>query len=231
LELDGPTHLGIGQLFLFLVVEITVLEMLFFGLGHGLKLLLGLEVEFLDERREEEAQDHLKEQVSSIESSEMRLQAHLQVRILPRPQRPHPQIGQNDLTTRMGQQRPMIGRHRQRQATLARPRMQLARQQPLGLLRVLSVAKVQQFQTALLKLLRITPQLLVNLRIQVIIGRFMGHRLVQLTRHQRLGQRLLTMRPHQHRHLLAFGQHSPDLKGDKFRSEKKPCPLSQKRFN
>lgn len=71
--------------------------------------------------------------------------AHLEVGIFARTQSSHPQIRQYNLTAGMCQQGAMIGCHGQRETALIRPRVQLAGEQTLCLLRILSVTEIQQF--------------------------------------------------------------------------------------
>lgn len=70
---------------------------------------------------------------------------HLKVGILARPQSAHPQIRQYNLTAGMCQQGAMIGCHGKGETTLIGPRVQLAGEQTLCLLRILAVAEIQQF--------------------------------------------------------------------------------------
>lgn len=69
---------------------------------------------------------------------------HLKIGILARTQSAHPEIRQYDLAAGMGEQGAMIGGDGQREAALIGPRVQLAGEQALRLLRVLAIAKVQQ---------------------------------------------------------------------------------------
>lgn len=104
----------------------------------------------------------------------------------------------------------MIGGDSQRQTTLIRPRCQLASQQLLGLLALLSVAEVEQTEPLRLKLFGIIAQFIVDLGVQVIIGRLVGHGFVQFTCNKGLGERLFAVRPHEQSHLLPLREHGPN---------------------
>lgn len=88
--------------------------------------------------------------------------------------------------------------------------MQFACEQTLCTFGIDAIAKVQQFQSLRLEVFGIWFQFIVNFRIQIVFGRFMGHRLVQFTRNQWFGQRFFTVRPHQCGHFLALCQHRPN---------------------
>lgn len=70
---------------------------------------------------------------------------HLEIGILSRTQSAHPEVRQNHLAAGMGEQGAMIGSDSEREAALIGPRVQFACEQPLRLLRILAIAKVQQF--------------------------------------------------------------------------------------
>lgn len=72
---------------------------------------------------------------------------YLEVGVLPGAQSSHPQVSQDDLTARMGQERPVIGRHCETKTRLSTPVVQFTRQQLLRLVIVLSVAEVQEIQS------------------------------------------------------------------------------------
>lgn len=205
-------YLGVWvALLLVLVVEVLVLQMLLLGLRHRLQLLLRLEVQPDHERRHQQAQNHLQRAFRVRKRFDSRrARRYLEVCVLPRPQPAHPEVGEDHLAARVGEQRPVVGGHGERQAALVRPRVQLARQQPLRALRVDAVAEVEQLHALRLEVFGVRFQFVVDLGVEVVLGRLVGHRLVQLGGDQRLGERLLAVRPHQDAHLLPLREHRPD---------------------
>lgn len=120
--------------------------MLLLSLRHLLELLLGLEVQLPDVQRHDQTQDDLLPQNKCFPSSNLFVPGtHLEVGVLASAETTHPKVRQDNLTARMGEEGPVVGSDGQGETALVRPRVQLAGEQALSLLRILSVAEVQQF--------------------------------------------------------------------------------------
>ena len=74
----------------------------------------------------------------------------------------------------------------------------------------LSVTIFDQVERFFVEFGRVTSHLLVDAGFQVVVDCLAGHGPVQIAGHQSLGQRFLSVMPHQFGHVLPLGKDSPD---------------------